>query len=93
MQLHRLVLQRIEPAAVFGQPGAIEMVLQVILEEFQLAVAAEHLGAHTPGVDGRRHLEQRDEQGDDGQQQHDQAIDQHGQPEGQVALQEGGPPT
>ena len=34
MQLHRLVFQRIEPGCGIRQPGAIEMVLQVIPRNF-----------------------------------------------------------
>jgi hypothetical protein len=57
-------------------------------DSLQLAVPIDDASPHAPGVQRRGEAQGREQNADGRQQQHDQAVGERRQPEGQVALQE-----
>src|SRR5712691_5957058 len=60
----------------------------VLFEALQLHVQVEDLAAHRPAERRRREAQQRVQQTQDRDQENQQLLDQDGEPEGQMALEE-----
>lgn len=83
---------RAVPTAPRGHPPLPGIApIEIPFEELQLPVQPENASPHPPAVQGRGDPEERVERPDHGDQQEDQPPQEHGDPEGEIALEEGPP--
>src|SRR3954468_16383210 len=80
------LLELVERSDELGTRALV--LLELGLDQAQVAVPAEDARAHAEAVERRYEARQRDQDRDDREERHPHAVDEIGEPERQVALQE-----
>ena len=88
-QTMRLLFDTVETRIQFDYPLSRIGGFKIMFEESQFAIQPEYPSLYLPGIHGRKYPQQGIEDANQGNQQHQQAFDQHSQPEWEMLLQVG----